>query len=258
MKSILKDIGEVVWGPDSRLFRTLRDYINPGVYTRNWLDKKQAGYISPVKMFLIINLVYFLCLSLLHHFGLSFDTFVTPFESQMHNQHYSEFIHDSASSIISSTGIETEEFAEIYDDRVFAISNSLIIILSLIVTPILYLVNFRKSGLLYHHLTIGLYYGGFLLLLFLIYSILLSVILLILLYLNTVPGWLISEIFSNIILVSALLLFSFLAQVRMYKEQKFISFLKSVFIIFFFAFAGIIIYRFILFWITFSSVVLFS
>lgn len=258
MKSILKDIGEVIWGPDSRIFRTLRDYVNPGVYTRKWLDKKQAGYISPVKMFLIINLVYFLCLSFLYQYGLSFDTFVTPFESQLQNQTYSDAIHDAATSMISSAGFEAEDFEEIYDNRVFTISNSLIIILSLIATPILFLVNFRKTDLLYHHLTMGLYYGGFLLLLYLTYNILLSAIILGLLYLNAVPGWIITELFSTIILVFIILLFAFFAQARMYKEHKIISFFKSVFITFFFAFAGIIVYRFILFLITFSSVLLFS
>lgn len=209
-------------------------------------------------MFLIINLVYFLCLSFLYQFGLNFDTFVTSFESQLQNQIYSDLIDDTALSLISSAGIENEAFAEIYDTRVFTISNTLIIILSMIATPILYLVNFRKSDFFYHHLTMGLYYGGFLLLLFLVYNIFFSATILALFYLYAVPGWILSELFSNSILIPLILLFSFFTQVRMYKEHKISSFFKSVIITLIFAFAGIIIYRFILFWITFSSVLLFS
>lgn len=258
MKSVLKDVGEVLWGPDSRLFHTFRDYVNPGVYSRNWLDKKQAWYISPVKMFLLINLVYFLCLSFFYYLGVSFDTFVTPFESQIRNQVYSRAIRDSAISIISAAEFDSREFAAIYNSRVFAISNSLIILLCLIAIPILYLVNFRKSGLLYHHLTMGLYYGGFLLLLFLMLNTLISVTFLALRSFNAVPLWITSELFSNSILFAVILLFSFFVQMRMYRENKIISFFKSIFITVFFVFLGIIVYRFLLFWITFSTVMLFS
>ena len=259
MKSILSDIGEVIWGADSRLVRTLRDYINPGIYTRNWLDKKQARYISPVRMFLIINLVYFLFLSFLYQYGLSFDTFVTPFESQFHNQLYSDLIRDVSLTLISSNGFEIEQFEEIYNNRVFAISNTMIIILSLLAAVILFLLNFRKSSLFYHHLTMGLYYGGFLLLLFLVYNILLIPVVFVTDYLNIFPTWFFAnDLYSSSILLLFIWLFSFFSQLQMYYEHKFTSFLKSFTISILFGFVAVIFYRFILFWITMSSVLLFS
>ena len=51
---------------DSRLVRTLRNYLNPGIYLKNWFDGKRARYISPVSMFLIINLINFLSLAIFH------------------------------------------------------------------------------------------------------------------------------------------------------------------------------------------------
>lgn len=257
MKSIIRDIGEIVWGTDSRLRQTVRDYLNPGIYTRNWLDKKQARYISPIKMFLLINLVYFLTLSFLNQYGLNFDTFVTSFENQIEVQLYSDLIRDSITGIIASSGLEQGKFAETYNSRIFTISNSLIIILCLLGAAVLYMINFRKSQLIYHHVTMGIYYGGYLLILFLVFNLLLAAFALILVYFNTFPNWLISELFVSSILVLFLLFFSSFSQNRMYNEHKAISFLKSVVITFLFAFAGIIIYRFILFWITISSILLF-
>lgn len=251
----MRDVGEIVWGMDSRLVHTLRDYINPGVYTRNWLDKKQARYISPVKMFLIINLAYFLLLSFLHQHGLNFDTFVTSFETQIQDQFYSNLIRDSSLSIITSSGFEKDQFAQLYNNRVFAISNSLIIILSLLIAFALYLVNFRKSRLVYHHVTMGLYYGGYILLFFILLNLFLATM--ITLFEPYINSRLVG-LFIEVVITLFYLLFSFLIQMRMYEEHKFVSFLKSIIIAFLITLMGIIFYRFILFWITIASVLVFS
>ncbi len=255
MKSILRDVGEIIWGTDSRLAHTLRDYINPGIYTRNWLDKKQARYISPVKMFLIINLVYFLSLSVLYQYGLGFDTFVTSFNTQMQNQFYSDLISDRALSLIESGGYETEEFAQLYNDRVFAVSNTLIIIFALLIAVVLYIVNYRKSSLVYHHITMGLYYGGYVLIFFLAFNLLLSAVILLFQSHVNYDIW---QIMVELGAFLFYLVFSFVTQRRMYEEHGIVSFLKSIAIIFLITLMGIIFYRFILFWITMASVLMFS
>ena len=261
MASILKEAGAAVWGMDSVFVRTLRDYINPGMYTRNWLDKKQAGYIAPIKMFLIINVIYFILLALFRQFGVHFDTFVTSFDFQLEHQFYSSFIRDSAIAIITSAGFELEEFAKLYDSRVFAVSNSLIIILNLLIALVLYVINFGKSRLLYHHLTMGLYYGGYILLFSLAANLFVLVLVVILKFMATFLGDF-DLTFLNAILEVVVLLFfftlAFFTQRRMYTEHKLISILKAVLIAILIMLMGIILYRFILFWITMASVLVFS
>lgn len=253
----MREVGDNIWGTDSRLAQTCRDYVNPGRYTKRWLNKKQARYISPVRMFLIINLVYFLSLSFLNQFGLNFDTFVTPFYSQLNNQIYSGLMSDSATSIIASSGIEESQFAALYNDRVFTISNSFIIILTFLASAILYMVNFNRCHLLYHHTTMGFYYGGYLLLIFLAANILLVTPILILDHFYIIPTWMKNDYTLSSLLVACLFLFSLISQQHMYGEKKSITFLKSVVITFLFTFFGVIFYRFILFWITTLSILIF-
>lgn len=244
-----------MWGANSRLARTLRDYINPGVYTRNWLDKKQARYISPVKMFLSINLVYFLILSVLSQYELNFDTFVTPLEIQVESQIYSYLISEITTDVVVRSGFEMEDFERMYNSRVFAISNSLIIILSLLIAIVFYVVNFRKSSLVYHHIIMGLYFGGYILLFFIVINLfLVPVFLLLSDYLN--PN-LMNFLFEFGVALLYLFL-SFFTQLRMYNEPRWVSFLKSILITLLITFVGIILYRFILFWITMASVLVFS
>jgi hypothetical protein len=47
-------------GYDGRLARTLRGLVRPGVLTRDYLEGHRARYLSPVRLYLIVSVLYFL------------------------------------------------------------------------------------------------------------------------------------------------------------------------------------------------------
>jgi len=250
VKSILADFGEFVWGSDSRLIRTLRDYLNPGVYLKNWFDGKRARYISPVKMFLLINLIYFVSLAGFHSFGVGFDTLVTPYHSQLENQIYSTVIRGPAETLLTHSGLTEDEFAQKYNDRVFATSNSFVLVHTLILGCMLFLVNFRRSGFLYHHINAGLYYGGFILLLMLALNICLALALWIMNLAGKEIIWLFSDLFVTVVMAGVLTVVTFFVQKRVYQQQFGVNILKALLFGVILISVSVLIYRFLLFWIT--------
>lgn len=250
VRSILSDFGEFVWGSDSRLIRTLGDYLDPGIYLKNWFDGKRARYISPIKMFLLINLIYFVSLAGFHSFGVGFDTLVTSYHGQLENQIYSSVIRGPAETLTNHSGLEEHEFAERYNNRVFTTSNSFVLVLSLIIACMLFLINFRRSGLLYHHINAGLYYGGFLLFLMLTVNIILAISLGIMVITGTEVTWVFSDLFVTVFMACVLTVVTFFVQKRVYQQQFWINLLKALFFGVVLISVSVLIYRFLLFWIT--------
>lgn len=254
LRSIFSDATEMFLGTDSRFYRTIKDYLRPGIYLKNWFDGKQARYLSPIKLFLIINLFYFLFLSFMYNFQVGLNTFVTPFSGQLYQQAYSDLIREGVISMINERGYSLSNFAEIYDSRVFSISNTLIIILSAIFSIFLFMINFRKTKLAYHHLNTGIYYSSFLLVIGLVLNILIALSVLFSLGVE----WIGSDGFlSSGILILATIFFG-MAQYRIFSEKKWVAALKGIMISFLSLFIGIFVYRFILLWITIWSVFWFS
>lgn len=49
-----------VFGADGRTWRTVRDFMRPGVLTEAYLTGKRTWHLRPVRVFLLVNLVFFL------------------------------------------------------------------------------------------------------------------------------------------------------------------------------------------------------
>jgi hypothetical protein len=201
-------------------------------------------------MFLLINLIYFVSLAGFHSFGVGFDTLVTSYHGQLEKQIYSSVIRGHAETFTNHSGHEKHEFAERYNNRVFTTSNSFVLVLSLIIACMLFLINFRRSGLLYHHINAGLYYGGFLLFLMLTVNIILAISLGIIVITGTEVTWVFSDLFVTVFMAVILTVVTFFVQKRVYQQQFWINLLKALFFGVVLISVSVLIYRFLLFWIT--------
>ncbi|SMO37921.1 DUF3667 domain-containing protein [Gracilimonas mengyeensis] len=240
------------FGENSRLTRTFKDFINAGVYPRNWLSLKHQRYISPVRFFLIINLLYFLLLPL----G-GFDGFTTPFYSQLNAQYYSGSIEEIVLNLISQSGMSQEQFIAAFDSRVTGLSNSLLILMAPIVSFLLFVINFRKSRKAYHHLVTGLSFSSYIIFLALVVNLILVITIQMDQWLNTsIAHYIVdSTIFPAQIIITTLYGYYFFK--RLYNDGFWITLSKALYVSFLILITAILAYRFLLLWITLYSVVLF-
>jgi len=93
LRDILSEAIEELLDVDSRLFRTLRAlYLKPGLLTAEYLAGKRIKYISPVRLYLVASVIFFLLLSV--------KTFIPEIQS-------SEFLQNWKESGDLETAIET-------------------------------------------------------------------------------------------------------------------------------------------------------
>lgn len=252
IKMLFAEFMDSFIGLDSRFITTARDLIKGGTYVKNWLAHKRARYLPPWKLFLLLNLVYFLLLPLGR-----FNTYTNKSNSQLNYQIYSRAIRSPVLAIANHTDLTEKEFFTLYDRRVDTISNSLIILLVPLYALLLFAINFRKTKLFYHHLVVGFGLGCMLLFLSLLVN--LSVVSSNLLY--SLFNLNLNRYITNGTVTSFLMLIFFLYSFFLFKHlyggKTWVNLLKAIMVAVPIFSVVILTYRFLLLWITLFSVVLF-
>jgi hypothetical protein len=60
VRELAGDAWNELSGYDGRIAATLRGLLRPGLLTRHYIDGQRASYLSPVRLYLIVSVVYFL------------------------------------------------------------------------------------------------------------------------------------------------------------------------------------------------------
>lgn len=92
----------------------------PGQLTRAWLDGQRVRFISPVALFLIINLIYFLAPPM--------TDFSLALEDQLQFQPYSSLIRPLVEERLEGRGLELSTYAGHYDFQLERLAKTLIIL----------------------------------------------------------------------------------------------------------------------------------
>jgi hypothetical protein len=106
---------------DGKLPRSLGALLfRPGLLSRRYLAGQRIRYVSPVGLFLLVNLVYFVAAPLTD-FNLSLD-------EQLHFQPYSRWVQPVVEERVEARGIELRAYAAEYDRLAGRLARSLIIV----------------------------------------------------------------------------------------------------------------------------------
>lgn len=130
---------------DNRLLISLwYSFAKPGQMTVEFLAGKRKKFISPISLFLLFNLVYFIVDPL--------SDYSLPLSDQVYSQPYSEWTADWAFAKIRNEGLDPNTYAAAYQKMSDTISKSIMIINVPLIAFFVYLMAFKKRRFYYDSL----------------------------------------------------------------------------------------------------------
>lgn len=149
-----KEVLEKFTHLDSKLLRTLKWLIiRPGFLTVEFLRGRRKGYLKPLSLFFIINLLYFFSI---HYNG--FRTYETPLQMQFYN-YYGSVVKTMLNSRFSeSSEAAKKDFEENFDRQNHTLSKSMLLLIVPMLAAVLWLL-YRRQGVYYgEHLITAIHF----------------------------------------------------------------------------------------------------
>ena len=149
-----------LWLLDGKVIRSFRYLLfKPGTYASDIYQGIRKRYLTPMQLFLIANLIYFLLPS--------FVTFKTTLDSQRNNLPYSRFVRDYIDVIISKSGEVYEVFDLTFNTQAVSLSKILIILMAPMFGAVVWVLYLRrKEFYLTDFFNLGLQFMAFFILAF--------------------------------------------------------------------------------------------
>lgn len=212
---VLSDFFNSLTNLDGRFFRTFHHLLlKPGLYEYRYHIGARVGYIKPITIFLLINVLFVAFMPL--------NDFYVDFNDQQHHP-YAPLITEWLNTQISDSGLTKEAFAERYDQLVKVLARSILILGVPFLLPFVMLLFRDKRYYLADHFVFCLNLYGFWLMwmLFCWWGAWLLAVLASQLGFQ-MPLY---PLFGNT-MVAGLLLYSYIAMGRMYQDGKWLRLVK--------------------------------
>jgi hypothetical protein len=227
---------------DSKLYNTLRQLISkPGLLTTEYLKGRHVPYVRPVQLFVIINVLYFLIVSV---FG--WDTFATHLEIQRTNGYYGSLVQSMVDSHLAGRALSLEQYRSTFDHASAATSKTLIFIMIPFLALVLQALYRRPKHYYLENLIFSIHFFSFLLLYLIGAGILVKLALLMISGLShhDVTGY--NDFVATIVIGAATVLYFYFALRRARAQTRLVTAAKAI-VLTYVAFWVLWIYRFILF-----------
>jgi len=122
---LLAELASAFTQVDGKLLRSLRAlFARPGELTAEFLRGARRAYLTPIQMFLVANVVYFVMQG-----WLGWNTMSTPLRGHMTNSPYRAFARAHVEAFALREGTTVDALAQAFDGRVDTYAKSLVILL---------------------------------------------------------------------------------------------------------------------------------
>ncbi len=245
LKYFLADFINALTFADSKLWRSLKFIlIRPGKFSRDFVDGKRKGYMKPISLFFLANLIYFL-------FPL-FNTFNSNLQTQIKSPSY---IHSGLAKAwvneeVAKQKITFEEYEMIYNAKTNELSKLFLITMVFFLAFFFVLIH-PKQDLFADHVTVGLELMTFTIL----SAVQLQGILILIIheYSEILQSEFVGEFAISLISLVLLFYFFFGVERNFYGSKKWRAVINSILCLASFTIV-LYIYRALLFFITFWSI----
>lgn len=137
-------------GVEGRLRRSIASFLRrPGELGAAWLAGQRVRFASPLALFLLINLVYFVAPPL--------TDFNLPLADQLLQAGYSAHARALVEARLAARGITMEAYAQAFELEAYSLAKLMVILHPLLLAPVLWLAHFRRGIYLVDHLAIALH-----------------------------------------------------------------------------------------------------
>lgn len=181
LKTFVKNFVKEVFHLDSRILRTLSTLIaKPGQLTIDSFNNSDSKFIKPLKLYFLINFIFFLVTPILNTNNLQIFNFTMQSISSG-NQKYQEIINKQ----IDKLNVSNEIYEERFNAHIKYNQPALVFLIIPFFALVLKILDFRKKRYFTEHLIFSIHFVSFFLLFLIIFNL---IIRLVLYFLNYFPA----------------------------------------------------------------------
>ncbi|MBS1492099.1 MAG: DUF3667 domain-containing protein [Bacteroidetes bacterium] len=234
---------------DSKIFKSVKLLITkPGLLAKEYCSGIKVKYAKPLQLFFLINVVYFLLLSL----G-GFNTFTTPLNVHMNSSWHKALAKSMVEHKMEAKKITLDDYRIKFDSKVNVLSKSLVLIIAPLLSLMFGLLFITKKKTYPENFIFALSFLSWILILNIAFQ---SVFLLSTYTFDKLLNIDLRSFFTDdlvsIILFVLIGVYSFYAIKKFYDEKRGIAFIKALITPFGFLLV-LFVYRFILFLLTYYT-----
>ncbi len=169
----LEELFDAVTHLDSKVLRSVWMLVRrPGLLSVNFLGGQRVRWLSPLRLFVFVSIVYFVSLTVLHSIPLpktsniQFNTFATPLAIQLHgNDFYGSYAARRLKEKLRRANLTYLELEQRYDEKTTVLSKSLLFVLIPVIASLFGAFFFRKHRFFsrapgHCHSFLGIYTGA--------------------------------------------------------------------------------------------------
>jgi hypothetical protein len=150
LRWFFEELGASLVGADGRARRTIASFLlRPGELGAAWLAGRRARYLSPLAVFLLVNLVYFVAPPL--------TDFNLPLADQVNQVGYGEHARALIEARLAARGTSLEDYAPQFQLEAYSLAKVLVIVHPVLFAPLLALLYWRRRIPLVDHLAVALH-----------------------------------------------------------------------------------------------------
>ncbi len=258
----LEEALEIFTHLDSKILRSVWQLLRrPGGLSVDYLRGHRVRFMSPLRLFVFVSVVYFLSLTLLHELAfpapppIQFNTFATPLATQLQgNNFYPDFAARQVVRKLRGDGIAYAELERRYDEKTVVLSKTLVFVLIPVIALLLAGCLFRKRRTISEHLVIATHFWAFTLVLL---GVVMPAVVVPVLYLS---GWLgmsaagiINDVSVSYVLQGVFALYLYVMLRRAYAASAWYSAVVALTLAWSFFFI-VWLFRFLLFLVTLRAI----
>ena len=212
----------------------------------NYLAGQRVRYVNPLRLFLILSVVYYLSNSIF-----PYNAFTTPLAVQLHmNNYYPTLALVQVEQTMRHEGLQYPALERKYNEKTAILSKTLVFSLIPVIALLLYAFLVRKKRYFTEHLIVATHFWSFALLLI---GVFIPILLLLLVRLDALfglpPGIVTADIVPTIIIQAVFAPYLFLMLRRVYRVSRWYAGLLAASIAWSF-FHIVWLFRFLLFVVT--------
>jgi Protein of unknown function (DUF3667) len=147
---------------DSKLLRSNWLLVSrPGFLSREYLQGRRVRYVTPLKLFLFVNILYYISITIFYA-----NTFTTPLRIQLHeNNYYPSFATQQVERKLEREGITYPSLERRFDEKTAVLSKTLVFALIPVIALLLHASLYRKRRYFAEHLVVATHFWSFVLVL---------------------------------------------------------------------------------------------
>ncbi len=144
----VRDLTSKAFDADSRVYRTVRTLVfEPGRLTAEYLAGRRKSYMSPVGLFLLMNILFFVVQPFVN-----INTFNSTLHAQTHWYPYSDWAQGLVDASVAKTGLEFSEYQRLFDVSSERLAKTLIFIQVPLLACCVLLLRLPRPGDCFRHL----------------------------------------------------------------------------------------------------------